>query len=159
MVVLSSAVTITVRVLDPAIRSSVASFGVFVSSSPVIATVALLSFFVAESATESISLPTDAVYVMVFDANVGFSVTVLPSASSSARLLSVASVEAVVLSGEALIAMRSMADAASRQSSPSASFHRRGLPMLQSASPVLPVSIVRLKPTRLVLIPSFTVIQ
>ena len=84
----------------------------FVWSSLVIATVALLSFFFAESATESISLATDAVYVMVFDANAGFSVTVLSSVSCRARLLSVASVEAVVLSGGALIAMSSMADAA-----------------------------------------------
>ena len=61
MVVLSSAVTITVRVLDPMLRSSSASFGVFVSSSFVIATVALLSFVSAESATALSEFATDAV--------------------------------------------------------------------------------------------------
>ena len=58
-VVPSSAVTVTVSVLDPTSRSSSATPGVFVSSS-VMTTVALLSFFVAVSVTVSIPLATDA---------------------------------------------------------------------------------------------------
>ena len=59
-VVPSSAVTVTVSVLDPTSRSSSATPGVFVSSSSVMTTVALLSFFVAVSVTVSIPLATDA---------------------------------------------------------------------------------------------------
>ena len=57
----SSAVTVTVSVLDPTLRLSSASSGVLVSSSFVMTTIALPSFFVAESVTASIPLATDAV--------------------------------------------------------------------------------------------------
>ena len=57
----SSAVTVTVSVLDPTLRSSCASPGLFVSSSFAMATIAFLSFCVAVSTTVSIPLATDAV--------------------------------------------------------------------------------------------------
>ena len=61
MVVVFTAVTVTVSVLDPTTRASTALSGVSVSSSLVIAAVALASFLVAVSVTESVELATDAV--------------------------------------------------------------------------------------------------
>ena len=61
VVVVSIAVTVTARVLDPTLRSRSAVFGVRVSSSLAMTTVALLSFLVAVSVTSSIPLPTRAV--------------------------------------------------------------------------------------------------
>ena len=61
MVVVFTAVTVTVSVLDPITRASTASSGVLVSSSRVIATVALASFLVAVSVTELVELAADAV--------------------------------------------------------------------------------------------------
>ena len=54
----SCAVTVTVRVVSPTMRSRSASFFELVSSSFVMATVALLSFLVAVSVTASMSLGT-----------------------------------------------------------------------------------------------------
>ena len=59
--VVFTAVTVTVSVLDPTTRASTASSGVSASSSLVIAAVALASFLVAVSVTESVELATDAV--------------------------------------------------------------------------------------------------
>ena len=56
----SCAVTVTVSVLGPTMRSSSATPSVPVSSSFAMATVALLSFFVAVSVTVSIPLATNA---------------------------------------------------------------------------------------------------
>ena len=61
MALVSSAVTVTVKVLSPTLRSRSAVFGVLASSSLVIATVALLSFLVAVSVIPLNRLATEAV--------------------------------------------------------------------------------------------------
>ena len=61
MVVAPCAVTVTVRVLEPMLRSRSAVSGVLVSSSPVMTTMAPLLFLVAVSLTASNRLRADAV--------------------------------------------------------------------------------------------------
>ena len=138
--------------MDPTLRSSTASPAVPSSSSFVMTTLALSSFFVAVSLTASIRLTTAAVYLPA--AKAGLSVMVSPpSAPSSVRSLSVASAEMVPL----ILIIREWVEG--DQLSVSAVLYRRSSPMLQpdelnSSSPDV-VNIVILSDE----IPSFTVIQ